>query len=119
MPGGDSFSKFLFSARGSHQHHQIVHPVFTPATQPAHAPVAKPGAQRHRGTKAKVFGFHLHVISCHSCGPHIHASSCAEWQVRCAGARVSCARGTTSRYFTIFAMAFLAAPFHSTSGAAG
>ena len=37
--------------------------MFGPATQPAHAPVVEPGAQRNRHSKAKVFRFNLHAIS--------------------------------------------------------
>ena len=68
-----------------HQHHEVEHPMFGPATQPAHAPVVEPGAQRNRSAKAKVFRFNLHAISGHSFGPHIHPSVRAEWQVRWEG----------------------------------
>src|SRR5712691_4781371 len=44
-----------------HHHHQVEHSVFGPASQPAHAPVVEPGAQRNRCAKAEIFRFHLHV----------------------------------------------------------
>jgi hypothetical protein len=47
-----------------HQHHQIVKPLFGPATQPTHSPLIEPGTQRHRSAKAKVFRFYLHTGSC-------------------------------------------------------
>jgi len=46
----------------SYQHHEVGHPVFPPASQPAHAPVVKPGAQLYRRAKPQEFRFHLCVV---------------------------------------------------------
>ena len=45
-----------------YQHHEVGHPMFPPASQPAHAPVVKPGSQLHWRAKAQEFRFHLHVV---------------------------------------------------------
>ena len=112
----DGERAYRLSACDPHQHHQIIHPVFTPAAQPAHVPVAEPGAQCHRSAKAKVLRLHLHAASRHSFCSHINASSaCGMASPLCRGASgVGC-----RDYSTIFAVVLLAPRFHSTSGAAG
>ncbi len=59
-----------------HQHHQVEHSVFGPASEPAYPPVVEPGAHRNRCAKAKEFRLHLHVVFCPSFG-HTQSSLCA------------------------------------------
>lgn len=78
-----SFSTLL-SPRGPRHHHQIVHSMFAPSSQPAHLPVVDQEAQFHWGTEPKEFRFHPHVVSglLHNLGSCLLGSSLRHQQRR-------------------------------------
>jgi hypothetical protein len=45
-----------------HDHHEVVEPMFAPATQLRHMPIPEAGAQRHGHRKAHEFRFQLHRV---------------------------------------------------------
>ena len=72
IPAGGGWLRRRRSGLYPHHHHQIEHPMFSPAAQPADLPVVEARAQRHRSAKPQVFRFQFHgfpipLWSTHSC----------------------------------------------------